>query len=165
MKISIKDITYNAIIAALYVVLTLVTYPISFLGIQFRVAEILVLLCFYRRDYVIGLTLGCIIANLFSAIGMLDAIFGAIATLLSCLAVSFCRHLVVACLLPVVLNGFAIGIELYALLGELFWISVGTVALGELAVLVVGYVVFTILKHNQTFLKLIRAQQNIDFKW
>ena len=86
-KITTKDIVSNALIAALYVVLTLITYPISFLGIQFRFAEILVLLCFFRKDYSIGLIIGCAIANLASSIGLVDVGFGTAATVVACVCI------------------------------------------------------------------------------
>ena len=149
MKITTKDIVSNALIAALYVVLTLITYPISYQGIQFRFAEILVLLCFFRKDYAIGLTIGCAIANLASSIGLVDVGFGTLAT----------------CLFPVVANGFIVGFELWKFMGAPFWISVGTVAAGEFAVLVVGYILFMVLKRRKTFFDTIRANQNIAFKW
>lgn len=165
MKITTRDIISNALIAAIYVVATLITYPISFLGIQFRFAEIMVLLCFFRKDYAVGLVLGCAIANLASSIGLIDVGFGSLATLLTCLCVMFCKQLAIACIFPVLFNGFIVGFELWKFLGEPFWISVGTVALGEFAVMIVGYVLFMILKRRQSFFETIRAKQNIAFKW
>ena len=101
----IKTISYNAIICALYVAITLLSYPISFQAIQFRISELLLILCFFRKDYTAGLTLGCIISNLFSSLGPIDALFGGVATLLSCLLIGLCKHLVVAVLIPVIANG------------------------------------------------------------
>ena len=37
-----------AIMAALYVVLTLISYPFSYGLIQFRISEVLMLLCFWQ---------------------------------------------------------------------------------------------------------------------
>lgn len=165
MKLRAEDIAYNGVIAALYVALTLITYPISFLGIQFRVSELLILLCFFRRDNILGLTIGCIIANLFSAIGPIDALFGAIATLLSGLAISFMKQLGLAILIPVVVNSFVVGFELNWILKEPFWISVGLVAIGEVVVLIVGYVFCLIFKKKSRFYSIIRANRNLDFKW
>ena len=51
MKLKIKDITRLAIVAALYVALTYVSYPFAYGYMQFRISEILVLLCFFRKDY------------------------------------------------------------------------------------------------------------------
>lgn len=164
MKITIKNIVSNAIIAAAYFVLTMASYPISFLGIQFRVAECLILLCFFRKDYVIGCTLGCIIANFFSSIGFIDVLFGSIATLLSCLAICICKHLIAAIFMPVVFNAFVVGFELYHFLNEPFWISVGLVAMGEMVVMIFGYVVFSLLKKNKKLLVGLGANHNLDFK-
>ena len=165
MKISTRDIVSNALIAVIYVSATLITYPISFLGIQFRLAEIMVLLCFFRKDYAVGLVLGCAIVNLASTIGLVDVGFGTLATLLTCLCVMFCKQLAIACIFPVLFNGFIVGFELWKFLGEPFWISVGTVTLGEFAVMIVGYVLFMILKRRPSFFETIRAKQNIAFKW
>ncbi|HOF43397.1 MAG TPA: QueT transporter family protein, partial [Bacilli bacterium] len=49
-----KVIVRNALIASLYVVLTVIN-PFSFESIQFRISEILILLVFFRKDYFLGL--------------------------------------------------------------------------------------------------------------
>ena len=165
MKITTKDIISNALIAALYVVLTLITYPISYLGIQFRFAEIMVLLCFFRKDYAIGLIIGCAIANLASSIGIVDVGFGTLATLIACLGIIFMKQLAIACIFPVISNAFIVGFELWKFLGLPFWLSVGEVALGEFVVMVVGYILFMVLKRRPNFFNAIRANQNIAFKW
>ncbi len=64
-----KKIIRIAVVAALYAVLTLALSWISFNSIQFRVAEILIILCFFRKDYVYSLVIGCAIANCFSPMG------------------------------------------------------------------------------------------------
>ena len=165
MKVTTKDIIANALIAALYVVLTLITYPISYLGIQFRFAEIMVLLCFWRKDYSIGLIIGCAIANLASSIGLVDVGFGTLATVIACVGIMFMKQLAIACLFPIVANAFIVGFELYQFLGLPFWLSVGEVAIGEATVMVVGYVLFMVLKRRNKFFEVIRANQNIAFKW
>ena len=164
-RISTNDIVFNALIAALYVVLTILTYPISYLGIQFRFAEILVLLCFWRKDYSVGLVIGCAIANLASSIGLVDVGFGTLATLIACVGIMFSKWLAIACLFPIAANAFIVGFELYQFLGLPFWLSVGQVALGEAVVMIVGYILFMILKRRKTFFESIRANQNIAFKW
>ena len=165
MKLTAKDIAYNGIIAAFYVVLTLITYPISFLGIQLRIAEVMVLLCFFRKDYIIGLVSGCAIANLMSSIGLIDVLFGTAATLLACLVIIFCKQLFVAALIPVISNAFIVGLELFLFIGDNpYFIYVGMVAIGEFCAMVIGYIFFIALRNNTKFLKLIRANQNIAFK-
>ena len=51
-RFATKDLLANSMILALYVVLAMITYPISFLGIQFRVAEIMVLFNTFIVGYV-----------------------------------------------------------------------------------------------------------------
>ena len=67
-----KNLVRLALVAALYAALTLALPGLSFPAIQFRFSEILVLLCFYRKDYSISLILGCFIANCFSPMALMD---------------------------------------------------------------------------------------------
>lgn len=159
----IKNIADNGLVAALYVAISLITYPLSFGMIQFRVAEILVLLCFFRKDFAIGLFIGCLVTNI-ASFSPLDILFGSLATLLSCLVIMFSRHLIIAAIAPIIFNAFIIGIELHFLLGEPLWLAIGFVALGEAAVMVLGYIVFQLLKKNKMFMTVIKANQNLDFK-
>jgi len=74
--------TRGAIIAALYVALT---YLSSILGlssgvIQFRISEALCILPLFFPEAVVGLTLGCAIANLVTGAVIWDIVFGAVAT-------------------------------------------------------------------------------------
>ena len=164
MKITTKDIAFTAIIAALYAVLTLIFYPISFMGLQFRFSEIMLILVFFNRKYSVGLVLGCALANLASPLGFYDALFGTIATLLAVIALCFIPYLAVGLVLTVAFNAFIVGAELYFLLAEPFWISSGLVALGEFAVLLVGYIAILIIKKKKpNVLKLIEANRNQDF--
>lgn len=76
-KFTMRDFVRVALVAALYVVLT-ITPPlnaISYGAYQFRVSEMLVFLAFYNRKYIIGLTAGCMIANLYS-FGLIDVFVG-----------------------------------------------------------------------------------------
>lgn len=164
-KINTRVIVSNSMVAALYVVLTLITYPFSFLGIQFRIAEFLVLLCFFRKDYAIGLVIGCAIANLASTIGVVDVGFGSLATLIACLGIMFSKRLAIAIIFPIVSNAFIVGFELYMFLGEPFWLSTAQVAIGETAVMIVSYIFYMIMRKRPTFYELINAKQNIEFKW
>ena len=164
----IKRIASNAIVAALYFVLTVATSAFSYGAIQVRIAEALVLLCFFRKDYIIGVTLGCLLANLFSTMPMpiLDMVFGTLATLISSVAIAFMRKLFIATIFPVLVNAFVVGAELYFMLQEPFWFSCLTVGIGEfIAVSVLGYTLFMILGRQEGVLKAIHAKQNLEFKW
>ncbi len=162
----IKSLVSNAMIAAIYAVLTIALSSFSYLGVQIRIAEALILLCFFRKEYIIGITLGCFIANFNSPLLPWDLIFGVLASLLSALIISYMKQLFLASLVPVILNGFIVGAELYFILDEAFWLNVGLVMIGEfIAVSIIGYIIFMILGRRKSFLEAIGANQNLEFKW
>ncbi len=78
----VLGITQGAIIAALYVVLTLVFAPISFGPVQVRIAEALCILPIFTPAAIPGLFIGCLIANFVGGGIIIDVIFGSIATLI-----------------------------------------------------------------------------------
>lgn len=71
----------NALIAALYVALTMLVAPVAFGAVQFRISETLNFLCLYNPSYIIGITIGVIISN-YMTYGMLDMIVGGLSTLI-----------------------------------------------------------------------------------
>lgn len=151
----ILKITQNAIVAALYVVFTVLLHPISYGDIQFRIAEILLFLVFFRKDFALGIVLGTIIANAFSPLLPWDMIFGTLATIIVLLFISFSPKMWLGIIYATVVNGLVVGAELYFILGLPFWLSALSVALGELTVMVLGYAVFLLLKKNRFFNEII----------
>lgn len=144
-----------AVIAALYAALTVAIAPLSYGAVQFRFAEVLVLLCFYRKDYCYALVLGCFIANWFSPLGYIDVIFGTCSTIFSVITMRYIKNIYIAALMPTV-SMFIIAAELWLFAGEPFWISLGTTVLGEFVVVsVVGVILFKILEKNKAFMFLI----------
>ena len=81
-RVSVRFITEGAVIAALYVALTLIFAPFSFSAVQVRIAEALAILPMFTFAAVPGLFLGCIIANLLGGAIAWDVIFGSLATLI-----------------------------------------------------------------------------------
>lgn len=84
MKKTAKFISTAAIVAALYVVLSLLTYTFSYLEIQCRVAEALCMTIFYTPAGIFGVIIGCFITNLIGG-SPIDMIFGTAATLIAAL--------------------------------------------------------------------------------
>lgn len=158
---NVKNMTRLALVAAMYVAMTLAVPALSFSAIQCRFSEILVLLCFYRRDYSAALILGCFIANLFSPLGWYDLVFGAAATALAVLPMYRVKNIFLAALLPVVTNGVLVGIELTLAFGDPVWINIGSVALGELIVMIAGAVIFKfVFEKNARLMQLIGSTRN-----
>ena len=163
MNSKIKDLALNAIIAALYVVVTLLTSFMSYGGIQFRIAEILVLLCFYDKKYNKALILGCIVSNLFSPFGIYDVIFGTLATFLSIICMNRIKKISIASLCPVIFNGIIIAIEICIFdniinLQEFLILALG-IMFGEFVVVsLVGVPVFKVLERQEKFQKALNVK-------
>ena len=150
------DLIEISVIAALYVVLTIVVQPISFGEIQFRLSEILMLLVFYNRKYSVSLILGCLIANLWSPYLLWDMIFGTLATALSCLFMVKSKSLIVASIWPTIFNALIVGAEIAILSDISYLFCILTVGFGELVVVTVfGTIVFKTLMQNHDIKELI----------
>lgn len=156
-KLSTKQIVIYGMVAAIYVALTIGLAFMSYGGIQFRIAEILTLLCFYNKKYIVPLTLGCFLANLASPMIAFDLPFGTIATLIALLLMTKCKNIYIASLMPVIVNAVIVGLELKLAFNAPLFLSMGQVALGEfVCVSVVGIIVFKALEKNKKFMSLIR---------
>ncbi|MCD7771137.1 MAG: QueT transporter family protein [Oscillospiraceae bacterium] len=155
-NLSVSRLVKLAVVTAIYVALTLALSSLSYGNIQFRIAEALMLLCFYRKDYSISLILGCLLANIFSTIGIVDMVFGTAATVLAVICMMYSPNIYVASIFPVIFNGLIVGAELYWFVGLPFWISALEVAFGEfVCVCVLGIIIFKLLEKNQKFMKLL----------
>lgn len=121
-------ITQAGIIAAVYVVLTVVFAPFSFKEIQVRVAEMLTILPFFFPAAVPGVFLGCIIGNILGGAVLPDVVFGSLATLIGALGTyavgrhyrsgleayedgkgkSLTKNLIIGAIPPVLANGIIV---------------------------------------------------------
>lgn len=146
----------SAIVAAIYVVTT-VLFPFSYLNIQFRISEILVLLIFLDRRYIYALVVGTLLSNLASPLGLVDIVFGTAATLLTGLFILKTKNLFVATLWPAIVNGLVIGFVLYKFLQLPLLLSIFQVFLGEFVVVsLVGYVLFQRILKDPRLVEKIR---------
>lgn len=162
---TVERLVKTAIIAALYAVITFVLAPISYGPIQFRVSEIMVLLAFFDPFYILGLTIGCFIANILGPNGLMDVIFGTLATFISVYAISltekFVRNkkvsLVVASLWPTIFNGLIIGGMLNYVYHLPLILSIGEVAIGEFVVVtIVGVPVVKFIQNKYSKLPIFK---------
>ena len=144
-----------AIVAALYVVLTLLSYPFSYGMIQFRISEALMLLCCYDKKYTWSMVIGCIVSNLFS-FNLIDCIFGTLATLLACICMVLIKKKFIASFFPAIFNGIIIGLELYFVISAPLLLSMLGVAVGELVVVVLlGNILFYYIEKDKRLMEVI----------
>ena len=176
LKLDTKSIARNAIVAALYAVLTYAFFFISYGNLQVRISEFMVLLCFFNPNYIYGLTLGCIVANIYSPAmsafcSPLDIVIGTLATFLSCVCISLSRRMLIASFFPAIFNGLLLAWEFSFVAGDyslvFFWTNAGFVAAGEvIAISILGYVIFMIMARKlKNFQTLVDAKFNLPLKW
>ncbi len=132
------------LISAIYCVLTIAISPLSFGAIQFRFSEALTVLPLFYPESIIGLTIGCLIANIFGN-GVLDIVLGTLGTLISSLLTYFVGKrlkkfpvkLIVGEIFPIVINAVLVPFTFcaFADLKHAYFLGVLTVGLGQLAVI------------------------------
>ena len=143
-RFTTRSLVDAGLIAAIYVVLTLIFQPISFGAIQFRIAEALTLLPILTPNAVPGLFIGCLLANWLGGGIWFDVVLGSIATLLAAVCTRMTRKKpALAAIFPTVFNGLIVGPVVYfayvrapgdpVSLGTLLF-NMATVAFGELVV-------------------------------
>ncbi len=148
----VRYLVQGAMIAALYAVLTMLAASLGWAygPVQFRFSEALTILPIFTPAAIPGLAIGCFLSNLGSQFGIVDWIFGTLATLL---AAVFTRMLcrvrvkdipILAPLPPILCNAVIVGIEIacmptnvfawhnFSLAG--FWSAALSVGAGELVI-------------------------------
>ncbi len=148
-KLDAKKLATIAIISAVYSTLTLILMPISFGPIQFRISEALTILPLIFPEAVIGLTIGCLISNMFGY-GVIDIVFGTLATVISALLTYFIGKkiknvnlkFILGAIPPVIINAIIVPI-IFILTGnatEVYIINFLTVLLGQsISVYAIGF--------------------------
>ena len=103
-------ITQGAIIAALYVVLTMIANALGLANqaIQIRFSEALCILPCFTAAAIPGLAIGCLISNILTGALIWDVLFGTLATLLGAMGTYLLRKNKVLMMLPPVIANAAI---------------------------------------------------------
>ena len=150
-KFTLSDITRQAVVAAIYIAVSL--FPpfasIAYGPVQFRFAEILMVLPFLNKKYTVGLVVGCFITNIFSPMFLFDMAFGTLATLIACVIIIKVNQKYLISIIAAVVNGIIVGLELRFVLGLPLMFSALTVAAGELVVVSVGILLVVLAEKNK----------------
>jgi len=146
----VQVIAMSSMLAAVYAVVTIFAPIPQYEAIQLRFADCLEVLTFFLGwSGVIGLTLGCLVANVFSPYGLLDMVLGTFSTFASTIIVMYIgknsnvenlkKNLLLAMGVSSAIIGVIIG-YLLSIYGVPFWFGAVTVTIGELVVkVVIGY--------------------------
>lgn len=146
--------TQAAMIAAVYVVLTVVFAPIAFGQVQIRIAEALTILPLFTPAAIPGLFIGCLIGNVVGGAVLPDIIFGSLATLIGAIFTYLLRNQskYLAPLPPIIANIIVVPLVLRYAYGVLLPIPfmMLTVGIGEVVSCgVLGIIVYTALQRYQ----------------
>ncbi|MCY9806557.1 QueT transporter family protein [Lentilactobacillus senioris] len=157
-KVKTQNIALPAMIAALYVAISLVLAPISFGAVQLRFAEMFNHLAAFNKRYIYSLILGCLIVNMFSPLGIIDIVVGTAGTLIGSTATYYLtrkttKHLwwyMIAslCQIPGVI---LVASELTIVNHIPFWLTLSSVFVGEMLSMAVGAVVIEMLSKRIDF--------------
>jgi uncharacterized membrane protein len=160
MKVRFLAIT--AIIAALYIAVTMLIAPFGFTQVQFRISEMFNHLVAFNPRFAVGVVLGVFVANMFSPLGMYDLVFGVAHSIITLgLFILICKYVknIVARL---VINTFLFTFTMFIIAYELnlalelpfLWTWL-TVAAGEFVVLAVGAPIMYQLNKRLNFKNLV----------
>lgn len=129
-------IVHAALIAALYVVLTLLAnfFGLANYAIQVRFSEALTILPFFTVAAIPGLSIGCLLSNILTGCALPDIIFGTAATLIGAVFTRILRKSKwLAPLPPIIANTVIVPfVLLYAYGVRPLWLSFLTVGIGEI---------------------------------
>lgn len=154
-KRKIKKLTTSAMIATVYLVLTLIFYVTSFAPMQSRLAEALTILPYFTPLAIPGLFVGCILSNIIGGYGIWDVVVGSLATLLSAyltykLTYNKPKRKWIAPIPPILINAVFVGVELSLLAQAPLFATMLSVGVGQIiACYILGYPLMIIIEKNK----------------
>ena len=168
-----KQVAFGGVIAALYVVLTMLAAALGLASgaIQIRLSEALTILPVFTAAAVPGLAVGCVLANLITGCAAWDVVFGSLATLLGAVGTRLLKKKPLLAWIPPVISNIAIvpivlmkvyGVEDVTVFGSTFsgntlWIMlVVTVGIGEIiACGLLGLLLYKAISGDSRLMKMI----------
>ena len=158
MKNNTLYLTQASLIAALYVVLTIIS---NFAGlasgvIQLRLSEALTILPAFTPAAIPGLAVGCAVANLATGCALWDVAFGTLATTLGALGTYYIgrKYPYAGPAFPIAANALIVPKVLQVVYGAegTYWYFMLTVGIGEiLSCGVIGIILYRVLRKTKIF--------------
>ena len=121
--------------------------PISYGQVQVRISEALTVLPYFTPAAIPGLFVGCVIANIYGGEGIIDLVFGSLATLFAAFLSYKMPKKYLVPIPPIVVNAIVIGFVLSHVLKVSLLITMAWVGLGQLiSCYGIGYPLMIILE-------------------
>lgn len=145
MKLNIRTLVVNGVLAALYIAVTALIMPFGFTNIQFRVSELFNHLIVFNKKYFWGIAVGVLLANLFmSSLGAYE-FFGLAHTVISLLITMGFSLVIKNKLVLMGINTLVFSFNMYIVsfmlklaIGVPFLITWGLTFIEELTVMAIG---------------------------
>ena len=160
VRSNVQETTKVALIAALYVTVTLVLAVISFGAVQLRLSEMFNYLILFHKRYIVAVTLGVVLANLFSPMWWIDVPVGGLATFIVLIICRMVTKSMKNLVWKLVITGvvftasmFTVAAQLMIVLDLPFWPTYGTVAIGEAFSMLIGGITIFLLQKKIDFTK------------
>ena|SRR5690625_1612999 len=159
-----RTLVVNALVAALYFVVTAVVAPFGFLNIQFRLSELFNHLIVFNKRYFYGIVIGVVISNLILSPTKADLVFGVGHTVISLLITIYLSKLVQNKVTLMIINAFVFSFNMFIIaymlkvfvgLSEGFaflWLTLG---ISEFATMTLAIVIIYFLNKRLAFEKLV----------
>ncbi len=160
-----REVTLSAVIAAAYAALTLLLAPISYYQVQVRVADsLLALSLLFGWPSIVGVTVGCFIANILGPFGLVDAVGGSIANLVATLiGWKLRRNKLVSLVSMAVVVSAIVSSYLYALFNVPYLVTFAYILAGSLiSITGIGYVLLKALERTTRAIRLEAAVHNLS---
>ena len=138
----IQEVTFAGLIAAIYYVITIMSAPLSFGQVQCRLSEVLLFLCLRNRFAVWGYTIGCMLANLTSPLGIIDVVVGGGYNLVCGMVAYKTTRKLPTFIAATVGSGIVVGAEMRICYGLPMVESAVFVALGQAIALTIGLAMY-----------------------
>ncbi|MFT9098726.1 QueT transporter family protein [Liquorilactobacillus sp.] len=149
----LKIIILNAVLAAIYVVITMIFYSFSFGVIQVRIATALYQLVAFNKKYYWGMVIGVVVANLLmSPFGLIDILVGLGVTGLGLAVAIFINRRIKNINIRLLVVGLCVSFGMIFVATELFYISKAPFLItyvylfcGQLVAQIIGAIIFKII--------------------
>jgi uncharacterized membrane protein len=157
MKMNSRRISIIVVFAALYAVGVIFLAPISYSFFQVRLADALLpLSMIFGIPSAVGLSLGCIVSNVYGGLGLVDIIGGTIANFLACTLAwyvarkgGFSRRLIGSVIQTIVIT-IIVGGYLWIIFNVPIEFSIAGVFVGSvIAINILGFAVQEIIRRNK----------------
>lgn len=141
MKIKTKDLALYGILIALYVVITTFN-PIAYGPVQFRISEIILILPFWNKKFILPCVIAVALANVFSPLGPIDVLTGVVIALITYYgAMKVTSNKWMLALLYSIICGVLVGLELLLVFQVPYVLSVSSITVSQIIITFVGVVI------------------------